>query len=112
VATLGEWLTMQRDGMPATLWHQMEARVAACGQENADAFEGLQVATEVQVQQLRTLSCTDRNDAFDLLSTDAMVTYLLELAAANGGDDLEAFAGNVLRMVVGHHAQTGGDSVA
>jgi hypothetical protein len=112
MATLGEWLNVRRDEVPETLWKELDTQAVACARRDAEALAGLRAVTESQMAHMRTRSCEERRDALDLLSTDAMVTYLLELAASQGIDELGNFAGDVLHMVAGHRATTDDESAA
>jgi hypothetical protein len=90
--TLGQWLTDQRTSVPETLWRQLDACVTVCDARENDLLEGLRCVTDAQLVRLGELSGEERGDALDLLAADAWVTYLLELAATERVDDLDAFA--------------------
>jgi len=112
MATLGEWLDMRRQDVPETLWKELDTQVDACAQRDAEALAGLRAVAESQIARLRDVSGETRGDALHLLGTDAMVTYLLELAASQGTHELDAFAGELLHMIAGHRINLDGEPAA
>lgn len=97
--TLGQWFADHREGVPETLWQQLDACVTECGVRDSDALAGLLRVTDAQLVQLRKLSGEGRGDALDLLAADACVTYLLELAATEHVEDLDTFASELMTKI-------------
>jgi len=54
-----------------------------------------------QLKQLRNRDCAERQDALDLLTVDALLTYALELVASVRPDALDRYAIELMRLVGG-----------
>jgi len=101
VSALALWLESQRASVPETLWRELQARVAFHDAAGESAFAGLSSATKTQLERMRTREYVDRADALDLLTADAMITYLLEVATSDPDIDLDSAACELMRQVAG-----------
>jgi hypothetical protein len=100
------WLEQRRDRVPETLWREIQQSLGEVPRRDASALDELSNATRLQMARMRERSCTERADALALLTTDAMVTYTLELAASDPSVDLDQFAGGLLRSLATDAAPT------
>jgi hypothetical protein len=95
-AELTAWLDAREPAAPAALRERMDAFIdAALADADNGRAPGIATALgESGVSALRAAvaHCEERAAALDLLAADALLTYMMEAAAEQGGDAVEAVA--------------------
>jgi len=118
--TVQSWLDARAAGVPPALMEQIRAAAIASFGDGAvtGGAEGVAGQRETkeeldrrvqefigvvaeQLKQLKNRDCAERQDALDLLTVDALLTYVLELVASVRPDALDRYAIELMRLVGG-----------
>ncbi len=101
--SLRAWLDERAEGVPPELLERIQKVIDSLGDAVAmeQSVRELSRVVGVHVDQTRHHNCVARSDALDLLTTDALVTYVLELSASLHPETLDISAANLMRLIVG-----------
>src|SRR4051812_20631494 len=91
--SIGEWLDAREPAAPQSLRERIDSAVASTSHTKNDASITT-VLGEAALIALRdaVARCEERSSAIDLLAADALLTYMMEAAAEQGPDAVEAAA--------------------
>jgi hypothetical protein len=97
------WFEERAGDVPPPLRDRLRAIVGTI--DNADTIAQqvlqLELLVAMQLDRIRECQCTERRDALDLLTADALVSYVLEFAAPLGPEPLDELTGRLMHLAAG-----------
>ena len=100
---LRNWLDERVGNVPAPLRDRLRTIVDTVADADTIGQQVQQLETLVAAHlgHIRERQCTERRDALDLLTTDALISYVLEFTAPLGPELLDELTGRLMHLAGG-----------